>query len=117
MKHKKTFRSLTDALMLLTLLSIPAVMVIPRHVRALPHSERSDETSNVQPDRAPSKLYKVTDAAVNESDASGPYMQQFPRNPFIDKEYRGQAGGRSEGSSYEPATGVTRANTAGHEGL
>jgi len=110
MKHKKkTFRSLTDAIMLLTLLSIPAVMVIPRRVGALFPPQRSDETSNVRPDCAPSGPREVPDGKVNESDAQGPYMQQFPANPFIDKEHRGEAGGRGKGRSYK--------HSAGHESL
>ncbi|MDP6634982.1 MAG: hypothetical protein QGG42_08805 [Phycisphaerae bacterium] len=138
MKHKKTFRSLTDVLMLLTLLSIPAVMVIPRHDGALPHSERSAEISNVQTDRATNlqriraqlELYRLPvkgsyptdintqltsktdpDGATNTSSAYGPYLHQFPANPFVDDSVKAvkTSGKSGEEGSY--------GNTAGHKGL
>jgi hypothetical protein len=59
------------------------------------------------------------DAAIDRPGPDGPYIQQFPPNPFIDDSAQSdKANGRpGEGWFYTPATGRFPAQTTGHEGL
>jgi len=60
-----------------------------------------------------------SDGRINESGRFGPYMREFPWNPFVGDKVRGAgtAGTDGEGWYYHPASGVIRPNTRGHENL
>lgn len=59
------------------------------------------------------------DGTINQLGAYGPYMQQFPANPFVDDAAQAvkTSGSTGGGWDYDPATGVIVAKTPGHEGL
>jgi len=59
------------------------------------------------------------DGTINKSGAYGPYVRQFPLNPYVDNpaQAAGSGGGDWEGWSYNSSTGVFAANTIGHQNL
>jgi len=98
----------------------------------------SNLTTNLQSIRAQLELYRLhhngkyptdirdqltgktdSDGTPNAAGAYGPYLKQFPANPFVRRASKAvkTSGAPGEGWSYDPATGVFLANTRGHGGL
>ena len=127
MKHNKDARLAADVFIALTLVVILTYIAVPKFGGACDMGGTKPHNIGTNPQPVgtqfePEKLYKnktypsnVIDGAVDGSDAYGPYMHEFPPNPFIDEPaeaVRGQ--GRW---SYDSVPGVGSANATGHEGL
>ena len=136
-RSKKGF-TLVEILIVVIILGILAAIVVPQFTEASSDAKLSNLTTNLQSVRAQLELYRLhhngsypanitdgltkksdADGTINASGAYGPYMQQFPANPFIDTaadavKTDGSAGA---GWSYTPATGVFIAFSAGHTTL
>jgi len=112
--------------------------VIPQFTSNGHDSKLANLTTNLQSIRAQLELYRLhhngkypsnivagltkktdDDGTVNAAGAYGPYMQEFPANPFVyDSAEAVKTSGRpGEGWSYDSKTGVFVANTPGHEQL
>ena len=139
MKCTKTTRLLVDVLLVVILIGILTRMAVPEFGgECNPHDLKlSNLTTNLQLIRAQLELYKKhhgaypmnitaqmtkkidADGTINTAGEYGPYVQQFPANPFIDDPAQAikTSGADGEGWSYDSATGTFAANTAGHEGL
>ena len=95
-------------------------------------------TTNLRSIRAQLELYKLhhdgaypadivegltrksnSDGVVSDTGRFGPYMREFPANPFVEDAAGAvkASGGSGEGWSYEPETGAFFANTYGHKDL
>ena len=136
-RSRKGF-TLVEILIVVIILGILAAIVVPQFTEASSDAKLSNLTTNLQSVRAQLELYRlhhngsyptnITDGltkkttsagVVDAAGAYGPYMQQFPANPFIDDaddavKTDGVAG---SGWNYTAATGVFLAHSAGHTTL
>jgi general secretion pathway protein G len=136
---KKDIRLAVDTFVALILVLVFAGVLI--HPCGYGRCEGSNDAklsnlmTNLQSVRAQLELYKLhhkiyptdvavgltsktnADGTINKSGAYGPYMKQFPANPYVDDLTQAlkTSGVDGEGWSYDSATGTFAANTAGHE--
>jgi general secretion pathway protein G len=136
-RSKKGF-TLVEILIVVIILGILAAIVVPQFTEASSDAKLSNLTTNLQSIRAQLELYrlhhngvyptnisdgltkKTTSAGVvSATGAYGPYMQQFPANPFIDTAADAIKTDGADGSgwNYTAATGVFLAHSTGHTGL
>ncbi len=136
-QRNKAF-TLVEILIVVMILGILAAIIIPQFTSAAEDSKLSNLLSNLQSIRAQLELYKMhhnetyptnitkqltqktdADGTLNAAGAYGPYLHMFPANPFVDNltEAVKTSGASGEGWSYNAATGVITANTAGHSNL
>ena len=118
-------------------MGIMTYMAIPE-LAAPPPSKLSDLTTRLQSIRENLELYKMhhdwtypidiidgltkktdADGTVNKSGQYGPYIQQFPTNPFVSDPVKAVRtnGGPGEGWFYDSTTGTFAANTTEHKDL
>ncbi len=134
-RSRKGF-TLVEILIVVIILGILAAIVVPQFSEATTDAKLSNLTTNLQSIRAQLELYRlhhngaypptaVTDALTKKTTSAGvvdpagvygPYMQQFPVNPFIDiaADAIKTDGVAGSGWNYVPATGSFTANSAGH---
>ena len=138
MNNNKNAFTLVEILIVVLILGILAAIVIPQFTSAAEDSKLSNLMSNLQSIRAQLELYKMhhneqypanpltqltqktdSDGTLNATGAYGPYLHIFPSNPFINDPAKAIlcGGAAGDGWSYNAATGVIIANTAGHSGL
>ena len=132
---KKGF-TLVEILIVVIILGILAAIVVPQFTEASSDAKLSNLTTNLQAIRAQLELYRLhhngaypadvsvgltsktdSDGTVNASSgAYGPYMQQFPANPFIDDAAKAilADGVSGSGWSYTAASGSFSAASTGH---
>jgi general secretion pathway protein G len=138
-KCGKTTRLLVDVIVVGVLLVIVAAIVTPQFGPCgMSESKLSNLMSNLQSIRAQLELYRmhhhdrypadITEGLTRKTDckgtvsaagACGPYLEEFPGNPFVGDPAQAvkTTGATGEGWSYDSATGVILANTPNHEGL
>ena len=135
-RSKKGF-TLVEILIVVIILGILAAIVVPQFTEASSDAKLSNLTTNLQSIRAQLELYRLhhngsyptnivdgltkkttQDGTVDASGAYGPYMQQFPANPFIDDAADAVKtdGASGSGWSYTAASGAFTANSTGHTG-
>ncbi|MBT3199163.1 MAG: prepilin-type N-terminal cleavage/methylation domain-containing protein [Phycisphaerales bacterium] len=129
---KKGF-TLVEILIVVIILGILAAIVVPQFTEASSDAKLSNLTTNLQAIRAQLELYRLhhngvypadvavglttkTDSDGNAGGIYGPYMQQFPANPFVDDAAAAVLcdGAVGSGWSYTAATGSFSAATAAH---
>jgi len=109
-----------------------ATIVVPQFTEASSDAKLSNLTTNLQSIRAQLELYRLhhngmyptdltnqltrktdQDGTLNPAGAYGPYLQQFPANPFIDDPVLAVAttGAAGEGWAYVAASGSFTANS------
>ncbi|MCP4379303.1 MAG: prepilin-type N-terminal cleavage/methylation domain-containing protein [bacterium] len=136
-RNRKGF-TLVEILIVVIILGILAAIVVPQFTEASSDAKLSNLTTNLQSIRAQLELYrlhhngsyptdvtigltsKTTSAGVvSATGAYGPYLQQFPANPFVDTAADAVKtdGATGSGWSYTAATGSFTANTSDHTGL
>ena len=138
MNSKKTVFAIVKVLIVAVILGILGACVIPEFhcVCNSANAVLSNLTTNLQSIRAQLELYKkhhngaypanITDGltkktdidgTINTSGAYGPYLRQFPANPYVDDPAKAvkTTGAPGEGWDYDPATGVFRANADAHD--
>lgn len=136
-RSRKGF-TLVEILIVVIILGILAAIVVPQFTEASSDAKLSNLTTNLQSIRAQLELYRLhhngayptsitdgltkktkSDGTVDASGAYGPYMQQFPANPFIDDAAAAVLtdGVAGSGWDYTAASGVFLANSAGHGSL
>ncbi len=147
----ETIHLLFGVLIILMLMGIVLYMVMPEiNYESSSNLKLSNLTTNLQSVRAQLELYRLhhngaypaditkgltmktdSDGTVSDTGEYGPYMEQFPANPFVDNAVQAVKanGADGEGWSYRPTsharncrpgecyTRVFFANTPGHEGL
>lgn len=135
--NKRGF-TLVEVLWVIMFLGLLAAIVVPRFADATDDAKMSNLTKNLQQVRAQLQLYRLQhnntyptniaaqltsktdeDGTINPAGAFGPYMKFFPDNRYIDDPAKSDAtgGAAGDGWSYNSATGVFLANSAGHAGL
>ena len=113
-------------------------IVVPQFTEASSDAKLSNLTTNLQSIRAQLELYRLhhngvyppaidagltsksdSDGTINPAGAYGPYMQQFPANPFVDDPALANLadGTAGAGWTYDAASGAFAAGTAAHVGL
>jgi general secretion pathway protein G len=136
----KVVSLLLDVLLVVALVALLTYLAVPEFGGDCDTSDLklSNLTTKLQLIRAQLELYKTehnqryptdivtgltrktsADGIVNKSGACGPYLQQFPANPFVDDAAQAvkTSGRPGEGWSYDSTTGVFAANTPGHEDI
>ena len=146
MNSKKTVFTIVKILMVVVMLGVLAVCVVPHSCGCDSGNARfSNLATNLQSIRTQLELYKIhhggayptditaqltsktdADGTINASGAYGPYMQQFPANPYVidpanpyvidPVQAVKTTGAPGEGWDYDPATGVFRFNADAIEG-
>ncbi len=132
MTHNKGF-TLVEILIVVIILGILAAIVIPQFTEASSDARESALATDLQTVRSQLELYKVQhlddypvaanfvaqligktdqDGTLNAAGAYGPYMQNFPNNPFADslntvevEADNAGLGGGSHGWHFNTATG------------
>ena len=139
MNRNKQGFTLVEILIVVIILGILAAIVVPQFTEASSDAKLSNLTTNLQSVRAQLELYRLhhngsypptdvtsaltkktkSDGTVDAAGTYGPYMQQFPANPFIDvaADAVKTDGAAGSGWSYTAGTGVFIAATAAHTGL
>ena len=120
--------TLVEILIVVVILGILAAIVIPQFSDASTEAKTSSLISDLQTVRSQIQLYKIQhndalptaagivtqltgktdiDGTANSSGAYGPYLQQFPTNPFNDLATVADAtaGDNSHGWDYDVSTG------------
>jgi len=137
-RSRKGF-TLVEILIVVIILGILAAIVVPQFTEASSDAKLSNLTTNLQSIRAQLELYRLhhngayppvdvtsaltkktkSDGTVDAAGAYGPYMQQFPANPFIDvaADAVKTDGAAGSGWGYTAATGVFIASSTGHGSL
>ena len=136
MKNSNKGFTLVEILIVVIILGILAAIVVPQFTEASSDAKLSNLTTNLQSIRAQLELYRlhhngdypadITTGLTTKTDSDGvaggtygPYLQQFPANPFV---YTAAAavltdGAAGSGWSYTAASGAFTAATAYHTGL
>ena len=140
MTNRKGF-TLVEILIVVIILGILAAIVIPQFTEASNDARLSALSSDLQSVRSQIELYKIhhldtlpTADIVNEltnrtnltgtvmpADGAaadypfGPYLQQFPTNPFVNSASVGDAA--TDGWTYDTDTGALAASDADHSDL
>jgi type II secretory pathway pseudopilin PulG len=139
MNSKKTVFTIVKILIVVVMLGILGACVVPefRCCGNRSGAVLSNMTTNLQSIRAQLELYKKhhkgayptditaqltkktdSDGTINASGAYGPYLYQFPANPYVRDPVQAvkTTGAPGEGWDYDPATGVFRFNADAIEG-
>jgi len=138
MMRNDTFRPLDVLVIVILLGGLQVYRSQTQWCEPTSDAKLSNLTTNLQSIRAQLELYRLhhsnkyptdihaqltgktdADGKLNPAGAYGPYMQEFPANPFVGRasEAVKTSGAPGEGWSYDPATGLFLANTRGHKDL
>jgi len=138
MNTKKRAFTLVEVLWVIMFLGLLAGIIVPQFANATDDAKMSNLRKNLQQVRSQIQLYKLQhggaypadikaqltsrtdqDGTINPVGVLGPYLRSFPSNTYIDDPVLSDAvdGNPGDGWSYDPATGLFNANSAGHEDL
>jgi len=136
-KNNNRIRTVVNHFVLIALLTIWVDRAVPEfNCDGFSDAKLCNLTTNLQTIRAQLELYSMhhdekyptditaqltsrtdADGTISQSGAFGPYVQEFPANPYVDDQAKAaNTSGEDAGWCYTPGTGAFTANTVGHKG-